>query len=99
MATARIIPNLEQGTQCYVVEDAKGVKHLYVQGKALEECPPQLHADIMGWHPTANCVKWAFEYDGDEPPKLLYIRDGSDPGYHEYQWRQYIGARGHQRFP
>jgi hypothetical protein len=90
MATARIIPNSEKGTKTFVVQDATGRKHLYEPGKGLEECPPGLHADIMIWHPTANGVKWTFEYDGDEPPKLLVIRDGSDPGYHEYHWKQYV---------
>jgi hypothetical protein len=90
MAKARIIPNSEKGTRSFVVEDAKGIKHLYERGKGLDECPPLLHADLMMWHPTANAEKWTVEYGGDEPPKLLYIRDGSDPGYHEYHRRRYV---------
>jgi hypothetical protein len=82
MKTAYIIEVKDKG-KTLVIRDEDGSIHGYIQGDGLEECPTVLHADIMGWHPNdlkAHLVK----YEGTELPELLFIRDGSPPGYHKY---------------
>ncbi len=36
--------------------------------------------------PSQMSPKFLFDYDGDELPRLLNIRDGSDTGYHEFHY-------------
>jgi len=97
MKQARILGRAPSTTSL-AIQDAEGGKHLFRQGavmpqEAVERSrygapdpPIAIHADIMGWHPIANEPKFRFDYDGDDLPTLLRIRDGSDTGYHEFPY-------------
>jgi hypothetical protein len=95
MKRARILGRVPH-TKSLAIEDAEGRKHLFERGATLpqEACERRrhseptiaVHADIMGWYPAANVPKFLFDYDGDELPRQLNIRDGGDTGYHEFQY-------------
>lgn len=92
---ARILGRLPNTTSL-LVEDAEGRRHLFQRGHSIPQeaversrygapdPPIAIHADIMGWHPIAHVAKYIFDYEGDELPSLLRIRDGADTGYHEF---------------
>jgi hypothetical protein len=92
---ARILGRVPNTTSL-AVEDAEGRKHLFQRGDMIPQDavernrygapdpPIAINADIMGWHPIANAVKFLFNYEGDGLPRLLRIRDGGDTGYHEF---------------
>jgi hypothetical protein len=85
MKQARILGRVPN-THDLVVQEAEGTKHRYKQGRAIPE-ESAIHGDIMGWYPSANEPKFLFNYDGDELPTLLKIRNGgSDTGYHEFHY-------------
>jgi hypothetical protein len=95
MKRARIL-GCVPSTTSLAVEDAEGRKQLFQRGhtipqEAVERSrygapdpPIAIHADIMGWYPIADVTKFLFNYEGDELPRLLRIRDGGDTGYHEF---------------